>query len=156
MQGRDIADVVKSIRDTIYYMKEKGKGGFLISLDLETAFDRVEHEFLFDVLEAFGFGENFRKWIWIFYSDVLTCIKCKGFLMNCFQPTSSIRQGCPLSALLYSLVAEPLGLAIKADREIKGIQINYNFKREAVYQYADDTTLLVEDIQSIDRAMEIV
>ncbi len=87
---------------------------------------------------------------------MLTCIKCKGFLTDCFQPTSSIRQGCPLSALLYSLVAKPLGLAIKADREIKGIQINKNFKREAVYQYADDTTLLVEDIQSIDRAMGIV
>lgn len=28
VQGRDIADVVKSIRDTICYMKEKGKGGF--------------------------------------------------------------------------------------------------------------------------------
>ncbi len=116
--------MVKSIRDTIYYMNEKGKGGFLISLDLEMAFDRVEHEFLFDVLKAFGFGEHFLKWIWIFYSDVLTCIKCKGFLTDCFQPTSSIRQGCPLSALLYSLVAEPLGLAIKADREINGIQIN--------------------------------
>lgn len=156
VQGRDIADVVKSIRDTIYYMKEKGKGGFLISLDLEKAFDRVEHEFLFDVLKAFGFGENFRKWIRIFYSDVLTCIKCNGFLTDCFQPTRSIRQGCPLSALLYSLVAEPLGLAIKADGEIKGIQIKDNCKREAVYQYADDTTLMVEDIQSIDRAMGIL
>lgn len=91
-----------------------------------------------------------------FYSDVLTCIKCNGFLMDCFQPTRSIRQGCPLSALLYSLVAELLGLAIKGDREIKGIQIKNHFQREAVYQYADDTTWLVEDTQGIDRAIEIL
>lgn len=76
-----------------------------------------------------------------FYTDILTCIKCI-FLTECLQPTRSIRQGCPLSALLYTLEAEPLGLAIKSDRSIKGIQIENNDNREAVYQYADDTTSL--------------
>ncbi len=92
----------------------------------------------------------------IFYSNIYTCIKCNGFISECFQPTRSVRQGCPLSALLYALVAEPLGLAIKADEEIKGIQIEENTEREPIYQYADDTTLLVEDVQSVMRAMSIL
>lgn len=156
VQGKDILDIVQSIRDTMFYMKEKNRNGYLISLDLEKAFDRVEHEYLFNVLKGFGFGGNFRKWIKIFYSNILTCIKCNGFLSECFQPTRSIRQGCPLSALLYSLVAEPLGLAMKADGEIKGIRIEENTKHEPIYQYADDTTLLVEDVQSVMRAMGIL
>ncbi len=92
----------------------------------------------------------------IFYSNIYTCIKCNGFIAECFQPTRSIRQGCPLSALLYALVAEPLRLAIKADEEIKGIRIEENTEREPIYQYADDTTLLVEDVQSVMRAMSIL
>ncbi len=156
VQGKDILDTVQSIRDTMFYMREKNKGGFLISLDLEKAFDRVEHEYLFNVIKTFGFGDNFKRWIMIFYSNIYTCIKCNGFISECFQPTRSVRQGCPLSALLYALVAEPLGLAIKADEEIKGIQIEENTEREPIYQYADDTTLLVEDVQSVMRAMSIL
>lgn len=156
IQDKDILDIVQSIRDTMFYMKEKNKKGYLISLDLEKAFDRVEHEYLLNVIKEFGFGENFRKWIMIFYSNILTCVKCNGFLSECFQLTRSIRQGCPLSALLYSLVAEPLGLAIKADTEIKGIRIEGSNIQEPIYLYADDTTLLVEDIQSVDKAMGIV
>lgn len=103
-----------------------------------SVFDRVEHEYLFNVIKKFGFGDNFRRWITIFYSNIYTCIKCNGFISECFKPTRSIRKGCPLCALLYSLVAEPLGLAIKADNEIKGIRIEENTEQEPIYQYADD------------------
>ncbi len=97
-----------SIKDMIRYIHGKNKEGFIISLDFEKAFDRVEHGFLFDVSKSFGFGENFMKWIRILYKDAITNIKCNGVLTQCFKITRSIRQGCPLSALLYSLVAEPL------------------------------------------------
>lgn len=79
-------------------MKETKQKGYLISLDLEKAFDRVEHQYMYDVIESFGFGKNFIKWIKIFYEHALTVVKCNGFLTECFEPTRSIRQGCPLSA----------------------------------------------------------
>lgn len=154
VQGRDIADTTFSIKDSLRYINEKGKDGFLISLDFEKAFDRVEHSFLFDILRKFGFGDNFIKWITIMYKGATTKVKCNGFLTPCFKITRSIRQGCPLSALLYSLVAEPLGLAIKQDKRIKGIEIEG--EENKIFQYADDTTLMLKGVEDVKRVMQIV
>lgn len=121
IRGRDITDTISSIRDVVSFMIAEKKRGYVISLDLEKAFDRVEHQFLFGVLKQYGFGENFIKWIKILYKDVRSQIKCNGFVTDTFKLTRSIRQGCPLSALLYSLVAEALGLALKEEKGIKGI-----------------------------------
>lgn len=156
IKGRDIADITMSIRDTIWYMKEKNEDGYVISLDFEKAFDRVEHEYLFEVLRSFGFGENFIKWIEILYKGALTKIKCNGFLTDCFKITRSIRQGCPLSALLYSLVSEPLGLAIRQKKEIIGIEIEENKAEGKVFQYADDTTIIVKGKESVKEVMNVV
>jgi len=156
VKGRDIADTTMSIRDTIWYMKEKNENGYVISLDFEKAFDRVEHRFLFDVLKEFGFGGDFIKWIKILYKGALTRIKCNGFLTECFKITRSIRQGCPLSALLYSLVSEPLGLAIKQKEEITGIEIEEKKAEGKVFQYADDTTIIVKGKESVKEVMKCV
>jgi len=77
--NRDILDIVTSIRDLMWYMKDKGKEGYLISIDLEKAFDRVEHKYLFDILEKFGFGGIFFAWMKCLYNDILSCIKVNGF-----------------------------------------------------------------------------
>lgn len=154
--GRDIADIVSSVRDTVMYMEEVGEGGYLVSVDLEKAFDRVEHEYLMNVVKEFGFGDTFQKWLRIIYSELWACISCNGDLTKCFQLTRSIRQGCPLSAQLYSLVAEPLGLAVMSDERIRGIQIGTVGKAGTIYQYADDTTILVRDVGSVEKVMELV
>ncbi len=83
-------------------------------------------------------------------------MKCNGFITEIFKITRSIRQGCPLSALLYSLVAEALGLAITEDKEIRGIHTEENQELQKVYQYADDTTLIVQDVLSVTKVMEIM
>ncbi len=154
VKGRDIADITSSIRDIIGYIKEKENNAYVISLDFEKAFDRVEHGFLFSVLKKFGFGENFIKWIVILYTDILTEVKCNGFLTQPFKVSRSIRQGCPLSALLYSLVAEPLGLLINKEKGIQGIKIEEEWEFKKTFQYADDTTIVVENMESVKKVME--
>lgn len=154
--GRDITDTISSIRDVVSYMITEKKSGYVISLDLEKAFDRVEHEYLFRILQQFGFGDNFIKWLKILYKDSKSQVKCNGFITETFKLTRSIRQGCPLSALLYSLVAEALGLAITEEKEIRGIDTEENRELQKVYQYADDTTIIVQDVASVVKAMDII
>lgn len=156
VKGRDITDTINNVRDMISYTEAEKKSGYVISLDLEKAFDRVEHEFLFDILKKIGFGENFIKWIKVLYKGAMSKIKCNGFLTNAFKITRSIRQGCPLSPQLYSLVAEPLGIAIQRNIDIKGIKIGGNIEAQKIFQYADDTTLIVNDVDSISKAIETV
>lgn len=79
VKGRDISDTVRNIRDVMSYMNEEKKSGYVISMDFEKDFYRVEHEFLFAILKRFGFGENFRKWIEMLYKDAMSFIKCNGF-----------------------------------------------------------------------------
>ncbi len=61
-----------------------------------------------------------------------------------------------MSALLYTIVSEALGLAIDQEKNIKGIWIKGTESEHKVFQYADDTTLIVKDIKSIDKAMEVL
>lgn len=154
--NRDITDITNSIRDLIWYMRDKKETGYIISVDLEKAFNRVKRKYLMDVMEKFGFGEIFIKWIKCIYTDITSCVKVNGFLTEHFKITRLIRQGCPMSALLYTLVAETLGVAIEMEKNIKGISIKEEETEHKIYQYADDTTLFVKDIKSIEKAMEVL
>ena len=50
-------------------------------------------------------------------------IVLNGKKLKAFPLRSGIRQGCPLSLLLFSIVLEVLATAVRAEKEIKGIQI---------------------------------
>ena len=80
-----------------------------------------------------------------------------GWLSSSFPLQRGVRQGCPLSLLLYCLVVKTLGQAIRRDSSIKGIQIQgFNNKQCKVSQYADDTTLILANDYSITRAFNLI
>ena len=115
--------------------KQKKDNATFIFLD-KKAFDRISHKFMLKTLKAFGFGENFIKWDKIVYTDTKSQVKVNGFLTCDFSIQRGVRQGCPLSALLYVLCAEVLGIAIRNNKNIKGYKY-YGTKEHKVSQYAD-------------------
>ena len=151
--GRDIADTIGSVRDVVRHMKEEG--GVVLSVDFNKAFDRVEHEFMFRALERFGFGDRLVKWIRLLYSNAKSRVKCNGVLTDSFRLERSVRQGCPLSALLYSITAEPLATMLKKDQHIQGINIPGG-GRSLIHQYADDTSITVRNLASVKRVIELL
>ena len=60
---RSIYDNISLVRDIIELCKESPKDLGLLLLDQEKAFDRVDHRYLFEVLERFGLGSTFISYI---------------------------------------------------------------------------------------------
>ena len=154
--GRDIADTTASIRDLIEIIENDNLEGYLIKIDQEKAFDKVDHDYLFLVLEKFGFGPKFIQWIKIFYSNVNSSIKCNGFLTKYVKLNNSIKQGCPVSALLYVLAAEPLAQAIIKNKNIKGVKIPNSEVEAKIFQHADDTNIFTGDKESIEETFQVL
>lgn len=68
-----------------------------------------------------------------------------------------LKQGCSLPPLLFTLIIESLGQAIRTDNRIKGIVTpGSHGHEEKLSQYADDTTLLLYDDNSVKWAFHII
>ena len=87
------------------------------------------------------------------YTNITACAGNNGNYSEYFTLSRSIRQGCPISALLFLLVVEILANKIRNDPSIKGIKINDEIFKLAMM--ADDITLMNQDIQSIINAIKI-
>ena len=64
-----------------------------------------------------------------------------GEKLKAFSLKSVTRQGCPLSPVLFNIVLKVLATAVRAEKEIKGIQIGKEVKLSL---FADDMTLYIE------------
>ena len=155
LEGRNISNNLRNILDIIDFTKTYNLNGMIIFVDFEKAFDTVCWDFLQRCLEVFNFGPFFRHCVRTLYiTNISTCVTNNGHSSSFFNPERGIRQGCPLSALLFLLVVEVLSTTIKKDQNVKGINIgNKQFK---ITQLADDTTLFLADEISLENALKIL
>ena len=80
--------------------------------------------------------------------------KNNGWLLKNCEMSRGIRQGCPISALLYLFVADILAIKINSNNNIKGISINKNEIKSI--QHADDLTIASNDEASIKHALDTI
>ncbi len=116
-------------------------------IDQERAFDQISHNFIIKMLNKYGFGKNFIKWIKILYTDITSKVKVNGYHTNDFNIERGVRQGCPLSALLYVLCLEVLSTNIRTDPGIQGVKLNDNIVHKET-TYADDMTIFTNSLES--------
>ena len=72
-----------------------------------------------------------------------------GFLSSPFPLTRGVRQGCPLSLLLYIINGEVINLNVKSNTKIVGYPIPNQKQYLKLSQYADDTNFFVLTEESI-------
>ena len=105
-------------------------------MDAEKDFDKVQHPLMIKTIQKVGIYLNIIRDI---YDKPTANIILNGEKLKAFPLRSRIRQGCPLSPLLFNIVLEVLATTIREEKEIKGIQIRKEEVKHSLF--ADDGML---------------
>ena len=144
------------IRDVVSFVSRTGVTLAILSLDQEKAFDCVDWGFMRATLGRMGFKYSFLRWVSLFYTQVQSAVIVNGHISPFFSLSRGVRQGCPLSPLLYVLVAETLAVNIRCNPRIPGLCLpGVPLVVSPVHQYADDTMLTLSADDSIKAVFDI-
>ncbi|KAM7291028.1 hypothetical protein ISCGN_027603 [Ixodes scapularis] len=124
----------------------------VLQVDLCKAFDRVCHSFLFSLLEACGIGARLLQYVKLCYSDISTRLLVNGNKTAPIAVSRSVRQGCPLSPILFALYLEPLCRTIISDANIKGLTLSSGSVK--VLAYADDVAVVCSSATQVQEVVQ--
>ena len=114
----------------------------ITSIDADKASDKIQHPFMIKTLQKAGIEETYLSIIKAIYDQCTANIILNGEILKAFPLKSRTRQGYPLSPLLFNMVLEVLATAIRAEIEIKGIQIGKEEVKLSLF--ADDMILYIK------------
>ena len=141
LKGRYIGENIRTIFEIIEQLNELDQPGLIFFADFEKAFDSVDHDFIFKVLEHFKFGNSLIDWVKLFYNNAQSCVSNNGYMSNFFNIERGVRQGCPLSPYLFILAIETLYKYVQNDNEIIGCKVGSTEIKNTAF--ADDATFML-------------
>lgn len=149
LTGRKIGQNIMEFNEQFYENVDRRKQSYLLFLDFEKAFDNVSHAFIHAVLKKAGFPAWFRHSVKGLLHG-LGAFTCVPGAQDIFIPVrKGLKQGCPLSPLLYAILIDPLIERLLAIREGGGGKVK-------VKGYVDDIGLGFKRIDTVDEIAQIV
>lgn len=146
--GRSIFSAILAIKAALLHHKDSSPSGFLLMLDLEKAYDRVNHGFLKLAMARFGLPDSWIQALGTLYSVASSRVQMNGFLTDPIRLERGVRQGCPLSPMLFLFAIEPLACLIRDCPDLHGVSLGATPLLKLVL-YADDTTLLLNNREEL-------
>lgn len=142
---RNIFEASCLIRDEIGETRRADQNSLIIACDLNNAFDRVSYDFLLSTLRKMGINENFITFLTQTTRLSKSQILINGKLTDSINIDRSVRQGDPLSMILFVLYLQPL---------IDYLSAISNGNGETVTAYADDVTIILKDPSKVQRIID--
>ncbi|XP_057786555.1 uncharacterized protein LOC131004001 [Salvia miltiorrhiza] len=145
ISGRNIHDCIMLSSEGCNSMQRTNRGSNMAcKIDINKAFDTIRWEFIMQVLRANGYHEKFVNWIWIIFSSARVSILYNGQLSGYFSCSRGVRQGDPLSPILFGIAEDVLSHLISSCVESRhlspmGFSRSTNFPTHLFY--ADDIIL---------------
>jgi len=141
IEGRHIQSSVAIASEVLFHLKENNQEGVMFKLDFEKAFDNLDWDFLLDTLNAKNFSNNWIRWVKMCLESSYASCLINGKEGNSFKVRRGLKQGCPLSPMLFILAVDALDAIIRRASEI-GLLLGTG--PEGIWQvinlyFADDT-----------------
>jgi retron-type reverse transcriptase len=136
------------LHETIHELKIKKQKGIILKLDFEKAYDKVNWDFLQQVLRMKGIPNLWCQWMERVVSKGSLCVQVNEDLGHFFQTKKGLRQGDPLSPIVFNLVVDMLVVLIERSKSMSlfdGLVPHLVEESLSILQYADDTILFLED-----------
>ena len=137
LSGRSMLSNVVDIEHLAQKVAMHNKQGAIMLLDFKAAFPSISHEYLHTTLKALGIPEHTLNLIKMLYDEHRCNINMGGEVQDGFDINTGIRQGCPLSPLIFALVMDIL---------LRRIQDK--LPEVVIRAFADDIALVIPDIEA--------
>jgi len=147
IRTRTIQDCLAWSLEYLHMCHHSRKEIVVLKLDFEKAFDKMEHQAMLTIMREKGFQQKWLDWMQTIFSSATSAVLLNGApgkTLNCLR---GVRQGDPLSPLLFVLAADLLQSLINKGKELGMLRLpipmesNLDFP---VIQYADDTLIVLE------------
>lgn len=148
IKGRIILDGVAVLHEVLHEIRATKEEVFILKIDFEKAYDRVRWEFLEEVLREKGFDPLWISWMRQLVRGGQTAVNNNGHIGSYFRNKRGVRQGDPISPLLFNIIVDALAGILdhaKAAGHICGVAINIIPGGISHLQYADDTLIFIKN-----------
>jgi hypothetical protein len=161
LKGRRIQDAIGAASESIHNISKKKIKALVLKLDLQKAYDCIDWSLLRMILHKVGLGIQLTNWIMSCVTSSSFAVLVNGEPSDFFKSERGVRQGCPLSPLLFILMMEGLSLLLKksaAEGLISGINVSRLTKILHLF-FVDDVLIMskasLEDWKQIKANIEL-
>lgn len=146
--------VMYSLQESLMHASRNNSNFYACTIDFQNAFCSVPHALILSKVKELGFDDDFTKIIKDTYKNAYSIIQLNGETSNPILIKKGVKQGCPVSPLLFNIALEPLIRRLSNLHHDAGIKIGNS--KLCVQAYADDIILLSSSRVGLEQMIKTV